>query len=186
VERWPDLVAVVHRRLNMSLTNCPERTFANDNLVGGAVAGAALTTAVGRDGGTCLAATSFTCLLIAFGFCFSTLTTAGRGAGGATDGTGSGGAGIISANGAGGGTIVGRRVSMTTRSGGCCNEAMRMTGLLVSSAVASINNGGSNQFAASNNTSSDVPTQAMYRPIGMTVSADQPGGRANALIPDNP
>jgi hypothetical protein len=152
--------------------------LANDNLVGGAVAaGTALaTTAVGRDAGTCLAATSFTCLLIAFGFCFSALTTAGRRASGATGGTGGGGAsGIVSANGARGGTIVGRLVSMTTRSGGCCNEAMRMTGLLVSSAVASINNGGSNQFAASNNTSSDVPTQAMYRPIGMTVSAAQPG-----------
>ena len=150
--------------------------FANDNLVGGAVAGAALTTVVGRDAGACLAATSFTCLLIAFGFCFATLTTAGRRASGATDGSGGGGAsGIVSANRAGGATIVGRLVSMTTRSGGRCNEAMRMTGLLVSSAVASISDRGNNQFAASNNASSDVPTQAMYRPIGMTVSADQPG-----------
>jgi hypothetical protein len=65
---------------------------------------------------------------------------------------------------------------MTIRSGGCCIEAMRMTGLLVSSAVASAEDRGINQFATSNNTNSDAPTQAMYRPTGITMSTDQPDG----------
>jgi hypothetical protein len=51
-----------------------------------------------------------------------------------------------------------------------------MTGLLVSSAVASAEDRGINQFATSNNTSSDAPTQAMYRPTGITMSTDQPDG----------
>jgi len=69
--------------------------------------------------------------------------------------------------------MVGWLVSMTIRSGDCCIDAMRMTGLLVSSAVPSAKDCGRNQFATSSNASSNVPTQAMYRPIGITVSADQ-------------
>ena len=59
---------------------------------------------------------------------------------------------------------------MTTRSGGCCIEDIRMVGLLTSAAAGSASGCGSNQFAASSNTSSDAPTQAMYRPIGMAIS----------------
>jgi hypothetical protein len=67
--------------------------------------------------------------------------------------------------------MVGWLVSMTIRSGCCCIEAIRMTGLLLS-VVPSAKGCGRNQFATSNNASSDAPTQAMYRPIGITMSAD--------------
>jgi hypothetical protein len=161
-------------RLKRSLTICPEMMFANDNLiVGTVVAGAALTTAAVADDGVCLAATSFTCRLIAGDRFFSTSTTFRRGAVEACACTGGGGSsGTASPNSVGDGTMVGWLVSMTIRSGDCCIEAMRMTGLLVSSAVPSAKDCGRNQFATSNNASSNVPTQAMYRPIGMTTSAD--------------
>jgi hypothetical protein len=60
---------------------------------------------------------------------------------------------------------------MTIRSGGCCIEAIRMTGLLISSPVGPAKDCGRNQFAINSNISSDAPTQAMYRPIGITISA---------------
>jgi hypothetical protein len=124
-----------------------------------------------------LAASSFTCLLIGFDLFLSTSIAMGRGGAEASECTDGGGwSGTASANRVGGGTIVGKLVSMTIRSGGCCIEAMRMTGLLVSSAVASAEDRGINQFATSNNTSSDAPTQAMYRPTGITMSTDQPDG----------
>jgi hypothetical protein len=160
--------------LKRSLTNCPERIFASDTLVGGTgAAGAALTTGIVGDNGACLAVTSFAGLLVAFDRFFSTLVAVGRGTAGLSGCTSGGGSfAIASTNCDGGGTIVGRLVSMTILSGGCCNEAIRMTGLLLfSSAVASVADRGKNQFAASNNTSSDAPTQAMYRPIGITMSA---------------
>jgi hypothetical protein len=69
--------------------------------------------------------------------------------------------------------MVGRFVSMTIRSGGCCIEAIRMTGLLISSPVGA-KDCGRNQFAINSNISSDAPTQAMYRPIGITISATEP------------
>ena len=162
-------------RLKKSLTICPEMMFANDNLIAGAVvAGAALATATVPGDGVCMAATSFTCLLIAVDRFFSTSTAFGPGAVGACACTGGGGSsGTASPNSVGDGTMVGRLVSMTIRSGDCCIDAMRMTGLLVSSAVPSAKDCGRNQFATSSNASSNVPTQAMYRPIGITVSADQ-------------
>ena len=49
-----------------------------------------------------------------------------------------------------------------------------MTGLLFSFAVPSGNDCGTNQFATSNTISSDAPTQPMYRPIGINVSAHLP------------
>jgi hypothetical protein len=50
--------------------------FANDNLVGGViVAEPPLATIVVGTGDGCLAATSFTCLLLAFDFFFSTPIT---------------------------------------------------------------------------------------------------------------
>jgi hypothetical protein len=63
---------------------------------------------------------------------------------------------------------------MTIRSGGCCIEAILMTGLLSSSPVGSAKDCGMIQFATNSNTSSDAPTQAMYRPIGITISATEP------------
>ena len=78
---------------------------------------------------------------------------------------------MASAISVGGGTIVGRFVSMTIRSGGCCIEAIRITGLLTSSPAGSAKDCGRNQFARNSNARSDVPTQAMYRPIGITISA---------------
>jgi hypothetical protein len=76
-------------------------------------------------------------------------------------------------------------MSMTIRSGGGCIEAIRMTGLLISSPVGSAEDCGRNQLATNSNTSSDAPTQAMYLPIGITISATEPDG-ANAGIPDSP
>jgi hypothetical protein len=136
---------------------------ANDNLVGATVvAGATFAATFVGDDGACLAATSFTCRLTAFDRFMSTSTTFGRGAVGAYDCTGGGGrSGTASANGVGDGTMVGWLVSMTIRSGDCCIDAIRMTGLLVSSAVPSAKDCGRNQFATSSNASNDVPTQAM-------------------------
>jgi hypothetical protein len=147
--------------------------FANDNLAGGAIVGGLLfaTTFIRVDAG-CLAAISFTCLFLAFAFVFSTPVTGAWEVIGTDDCTCAGGSsGIASAISVGGGTTVGWFVSMTIRSGGCCIEAIRMTGLLTSSPVGSAKDCGRNQFATNSNTRSDVPTQAMYRPIGITISA---------------
>jgi hypothetical protein len=149
--------------------------FANDNLVGGAiVAEPPLATTVGRANGGCLAATSLTCLLLAFDFFFSTPMASVCAIMDAYDCTGGGGSsGTASAVSVDGSTIVGRFVSMMILSGGCCIEVIRMTGLLISSPVGSTKDCGTNQFATNSNTSSDAPTQAMYRPIGINISATE-------------
>jgi hypothetical protein len=145
--------------------------LANDNLVGGGgiVAGLLLATTTGaRATDGCLDAN---CFFLAFVLVFSTLAMGEAGTADAYVCTGDGGSsGIELAARFGGGTIVGRLVSMTTRSGGCCIEDIRMVGLLVSVATGSANDCGSNQFATNSNTSSDAPTQAMYRPIGIAIS----------------
>jgi hypothetical protein len=142
--------------------------LANDNLVGGAiVAGLLLATTIagGANGGW------FTCFFLAFDFFFSApVTVVWRFIEAYACTCGGCSSEIESAADVGGGTIVGRLVSMTIRSGGCCIEAIRMTGLLVSAAVGSGNGCGKNQFATNSNTSSDAPTQAMYRPIGIAIS----------------
>ena len=162
------------RRLNRSRTSCPEMILANDTLVGGGFAAEPLlaTTVVGSDG-ACLATTSFTCLFLTFDFRFSAPVTV-EGAIDAYDCTSGAGSSGSASTAHVGGTIVGRFVSITIRSGCCCMEAIRMIGLLTSSPVGSDMDFGRNQFATSSNTSSDVPTQAMYRPIGMTVLAIEP------------
>src|SRR6202048_3452223 len=83
---------------------------------------------------------------------------------------GDGWSGTASGNSFGGGTIVGWLVSMTIRSGGCWFEAIRMTGRLLASGAGSGNDLGRYQSATNSNARSDAPTQAMYRPIGITVS----------------
>jgi hypothetical protein len=151
--------------------------FANDNLVGGTVVAALpLTTAVVRDDDACLGANSLTCRLVAFDLFLSTSITVGRRVAEAYNCAGGNGRSseATSANCVGGGINVGWFVSMTIRSGGCCIEAIRMTGLLFSFAVPSGNDCGTNQFVTSNTISSDAPTQPMYRPIGINVSAHLP------------
>jgi len=134
-----------------------------------------LATNVGAAGGA-LAATSFTRFFLAVDFFHSAPVTVVREVIFTYDcGCGGGSSGIASAINVGDGTLVGRFVSMKIRSGGCCIEAIRMTGLLSSSAVGSANDCGRNQFATSSNKSSDAPTQAMYRPIGILISATGPG-----------
>jgi hypothetical protein len=85
--------------------------------------------------------------------------------------------GNASAANGGGGTIVGRLVPMTIRSGGCCIEDIRIVGLFVSAAVGSANVCGRNQFATNSSPSSDVPTQAMYCLIGKVISRHSNPGR---------
>lgn len=69
---------------------------------------------------------------------------------------------------------MGKVVSMTIRSGGCWTDAIRITGLAVSGAAGSARDCGWNQFANRSKASSAVPTQAMYRPIGIAISARGP------------
>src|ERR1700730_14643620 len=83
---------------------------------------------------------------------------------------GDGSSGTASANRFGGGTIVGWLVSMTIRSGGCCIEAIRNTGRVLAAGAGSDKDLGRYQSATNSNARSDAPTQAMYRPIGITVS----------------
>src|SRR5260370_5590333 len=132
----------------MSLTSCPETMLANDKLVGGAIVGKLpFATAIVRVDDGCLATISITCLFLVFDFFFSTPVAGACEVVDAYDCTCAGGSsGIASAVNVGAGTIVGRFVSMTTRSGGCCTEAIRMTGRLISSPVGSAKDCGRNQF----------------------------------------
>jgi hypothetical protein len=60
-----------------------------------------------------------------------------------------------------------------------------MTGLLIGSLAGSGKDLGRYQSTTNSNANSDAPTQAMYRPIGMTASRRfRSVTRANALIPD--
>lgn len=169
--------------LNRSLASCPEMILANDNLVGGGgiVTGLLLATtgALATDG--CLDAN---CFFLAIVFVLSTLVVGEAGTTDAYVCTRDGGSsGIELAARFGAGTIVGRLVSMTTLSGACCIEDIRMVGLLVSASAGSANDCGRNQFATNSNTSSDAPTQAMYRPIGIAISVTVTPDESRRWIP---
>jgi len=76
---------------------------------------------------------------------------------------------------------VGRLVSMTTCSGGCRTDAMRMTGKLLASRSGCGDGLGKYQSARNSKARSNVPTQAMYRPIGITIS--RPAKRDRSKCP---
>jgi hypothetical protein len=64
-------------------------------------------------------------------------------------------------------------------------EAIRMTGLFIASPDCSGKDLGRHQSAINSSARSDVPTQAMYRPIGITFSRRYSNvTRAIALIAD--
>jgi hypothetical protein len=155
---WPRRTARPQCRLNRLLTSRPEMISANDNLVSGTVVAA--TVRVLANVG-CLSATLGPCRLMTFRLRLSTSTTVGGGATDAYDCSGDGALGTASATSTGGGTIVGWLVSMTTRSGGCCMEAIRMTGLLLASGAGSGEDLGRHQSATKSNARSDAPTQAI-------------------------
>jgi hypothetical protein len=75
-----------------------------------------------------------------------------------------GGASAISA---GGGTIVGRLVSITTRSGHLCRECSRMIDLSTSARAGGAAVCGMYQSARNNSASNTLPTKAKYRPRGI-------------------
>ena len=157
------------RRLNRFLPT-PEIVSMKDNLVGGPVVVELPLATAGALANCLLAATLGSCGLMTFPlFLFlSTSTTVGDTD--AYDCSGDGSLGTASSTSAGGGTIVGWLVSITTRSGGCSMDAIRMTGLLIASCAGSGEDLGRYQSATNSNARSDAPTQAMYRPIGITVS----------------
>src|ERR1700736_1465232 len=64
-------------------------------------------------------------------------------------------------------------------------DAMRMIGLLLASRAGPGGNLGRYQSATNSNARSDVPTQAMYRAIGITISRCANVARANAVSPDS-
>src|ERR1700682_3799639 len=96
--------------------------------------------------------------------------TVGGGVVEAYDCSGDGSPGTASSTSVSDGTIVGWLVSMTIRSGGCRMDAIRMTGLLIASRAGSGKDLGGYQSATNSNATSDAPTQAMYLPIGITIS----------------
>jgi hypothetical protein len=159
----------------------------NDNLVSGTVVSELpLATAGVLANGGWLAATLGSCRLMTFRLFLSTSTTVGGGAAEAYDCSGDGSPAIASPTSVGGGTMVGWLVSMIMRSGGRSIEAIRMTGLLIASPGRSGKGLGRYQSATNSNVRSDVPTQAMYRPRGITISRRRTNvTRANALIPDS-
>ena len=98
------------------------------------------------------------------------VTTGGGAAEAYAFGVGGGSIGAASVNSVGGGTIVGWLVSMTIRSGGCCMEVIRMTGLMIGSLAGSGKGLGHCQSAKNNSARSAVPTQVVNRRIGITIS----------------
>ena len=65
-------------------------------------------------------------------------------------------------------------------------EAIRITGLLIASPDNSGKDLGRHQSAINSNATSDAPTQAIYRAIGITISRRHTNvTRANAVIADS-
>jgi len=108
--------------------------------------------------------------LMPFRLFLSTSITVGGGAVDAYDGVLMARPEPASPTSVGGGTMVGWLVSMTTRSGGCRMEAIRMIGLLLAPRAGSGKDLGRHQSATNSKARSDVPTQIMNRPIGITIS----------------
>src|SRR5205085_3446881 len=86
---------------------------------------------------------------------------------------------------AAGGTMVGRLVSMTIRSGHLCKECRRMTVLSTSARAGVAAGSGMYQAARKSRVSNRLPTKAKYRPRGMpvTVVTTNPEVRSQRVVP---